>query len=194
MKTEIEVKFCQVDIDDMRWRLRDAGAICEQPMRLMRRTVFHTVDRNPNAYLRVRDEADRTTLTYKSFVGTGIHDAMETETIVGEYETAIEVLRQTGLEVKSVQETRRETWRLGDVEIVIDEWPWLEPFVEIEGDSEAAVRVAADALGFDWANVVIGPVTVAYRASYPDLPKGVVMDDVPDIRFDADIPERLYGR
>lgn len=133
-------------------------------------------------------------MAYKTFVGTGIHDAMEAETIVGEYDVAIEVLKQIGLEAKSVQETRRETWRLGAVEIVIDEWPWLEPFVEIEGDSEEAVRVAAEALRFDWADAVIGPVTVAYRLSYPDLPQDVVMDDVPDICFNADTPERLYGR
>lgn len=33
-----------------------------------------------------------------------------------------------------------------DTEVVIDEWPWLPPFIEIEGQSEDAVRAAATAL------------------------------------------------
>lgn len=194
MKTEIEVKFCQIDIKDIRGRLEQAGAVCEQPMRLMRRTVFHTVGRDPAAYLRVRDEGDKITMTYKRFEGTGIHDAKEVETLVEDYDATIEVLKQTGLTPKSVQETRRETWKLGGVEVVIDEWPWLEPFIEVEGESEDAVRQAAEQLGFDWSEAVVGPVTVAYRLSYPDLPPDTVMDDVPDIRFEATPPERLYGR
>ena len=193
MKTEIEVKFCQIDIEGMRRRLQEAGAVCEQPMRLMRRTVFHTTDHNQQAYLRVRDEGNKTTLTYKQFVGEGIHDAREAETSVGDYETTIEVLKQVGLEVKSVQETRRETWKLDHVEIVIDEWPWLEPFIEIEGESEVAVRAVSERLGFDWKNAVIGPVTMAYRQSYPDLPSNMVLDDVAEIRFDLPAPRRLYG-
>lgn len=35
MKTEIEVKFVDVDINDVRARLKKAGAVCEQPMRDM---------------------------------------------------------------------------------------------------------------------------------------------------------------
>lgn len=71
MKTEIEVKFCQIDIDDVRQRLKAAGAICVQPMRLMRRQVFYLVDRTKDAYLRVRDEGDKVTIP--STVPPGYH-------------------------------------------------------------------------------------------------------------------------
>ena len=49
MKTEIEVKFVDVDIPEMQQRLEGVGAHCEQPMRLMRRQVFYLVDRNKDA-------------------------------------------------------------------------------------------------------------------------------------------------
>ena len=66
MKTEIEVKFCDVDINDIRDRLQRAGAVCEQPMRLMRRALIeephHAAE---HAFLRVRDEGDKVTLTFK---------------------------------------------------------------------------------------------------------------------------------
>jgi adenylate cyclase class 2 len=191
MKTEIEVKFCDIDIDAMREILARAGAVCEQPMRDMRRHVFYTVDNSPNAYVRVRAEGDKTTLTYKRFDEISLHGAKEVETIVGDYQAAIDILRQSGLRLKSIQETRRETWHLGEVEVVIDEWPWLEPFIEIEGPSEVAVREAATRLSFDWNDAVFGSATEAYRVSYPRMPRGMVMDDLPEIRFDRPLPEKL---
>lgn len=67
MNTEIEVKFVDVNIDDMRDQLQTIGATCTQSMRTMRRTVLYPVSRDPDAFVRVRDEGDRVTLTYKLF-------------------------------------------------------------------------------------------------------------------------------
>lgn len=192
MQTEIEVKFCEVDIDDMRVRLKKAGAVCEQPMRLMRRQVFWLVSRDSSAYVRVRDEGHRATLTYKHFEDKhSLTSATEAEVVVSDFETTRNILINSGLEPKSYQETRRETWKLGSVEIVIDEWPWLPPFVEIEGNSEVSVKDVAARLGFDWGEAVFGAATEAYRASYKNLPQNFIMDDLPEIRFDLSLPNRL---
>lgn len=193
MKTEIEVKFVDVDISEIQRRLRQAGAHCEHPMRLMRRQVFYLVDRNMDAYVRVRDEGDKATMTYKQFDEIGLHGAKEVEVVVSHFEDARSILQNSGLIPKSYQETKRETWKLGEVEVVIDEWPWLRPFIEIEGDSEQAVRDTAAALGFSWDDAVFGAATEAYRQQYTDLPPDFIMDDVPEIRFDAPLPERLKG-
>jgi hypothetical protein len=32
---------------------------------------------------------------------------------------------------------------------MIDEWPFLEPFIEVEGGSELGVRQVSEKLGFD---------------------------------------------
>ena len=178
----------------MRQRLEAAGAVLEHPMRMMRRQVFYTVDNNPDAFIRVRAEGDKNTMTYKRFETTGLYGAKEVETVVDDYQATIIALTEVGLRTKSVQETRRETWTLHDVEVVIDEWPWLEPFIEIEGPSEAAVREAAAALKLDWRNAVFGAVTAAYRVSYPNLSKDMTMNDVPEIRFSIDPPDRLKIR
>ncbi|HRF28047.1 MAG TPA: class IV adenylate cyclase [Candidatus Saccharibacteria bacterium] len=193
MQTEIEAKFLKVDINAVRAKLQAAGASCEQPMRLMQRVVFHTTHNNPNAYVRVRAEGNKSTLTYKQFDELGLHGAKEIETTIGDYQQTVELLKAAGLQVKSLQETKRETWKLGEAEVVIDEWPWLEPFIEIEGPSEESVRDAAAQLEFDWSTAVFGGATEAYRASYPNLPATMVMDDVPDIRFDTEPPARLKG-
>jgi adenylate cyclase class 2 len=163
MKTEIEVKFVDVDIDEIRSRLQAIGAECAQPMRAMRRQVFYLVDRSKDAYVRVRDEGDKVTMTYKQFEEAGLHGAKEIEVVVSDFADAIDIISQSGLEQKSYQETRRETWHIGTTEVVIDEWPWLRPFIEIEGQSEADVREVAAKLQFDWNDAVFGAVTAAYR-------------------------------
>ncbi|QQR52133.1 hypothetical protein IPG36_06195 [bacterium] len=67
MKTEYEAKFLQIDIDAIRSRLRAADATLEQPLRLLRRIVYESPQLNAkNAYIRVRDEGHRVTLTYKA--------------------------------------------------------------------------------------------------------------------------------
>ena len=194
MKTEIEVKFLDVDIDAIRTKLGEVGAILEQPMRLMRRQVFYLVDRNKDAYVRVRDEGDKATMTYKQFDSIGLHGAKEVEVVVSNFEDAKSILQNSGLAPKSYQETRRETWKFTNTEIVIDEWPWLKPFIEIEGASEEAVRKAAVMLGFDWNNAIFGAVTQAYRQQYANLPPDFIMDDVPEIKFDAPLPDRLHEK
>lgn len=193
MQVEIEVKFIDVDIDDVRSRLKKAGATLEQPMRDMRRQVFYLTDRTKDAYVRVRDEGDKTTMTYKQFDGHSLTGASEAEVVVSDFETARTILIESGLEPKSYQETRRETWRLNGVEIVIDEWPWIPAFIEIEGPSEESVKRVASELGFDWSNGVFGGATQAYRASFPDLPPDFIMDDVKRISFDEPLLDRLKG-
>ncbi len=193
MKTEIEVKFLNVDIDNIRERLKAAGAHLEQPMRLMRRQVFYIVDRSKDAYLRVRDEGNKVTMTYKQFDAISVDGAKEVEVVVSDFEQTVDIIKRSGVEPKSYQETKRETWRLENTEIVIDEWPWLAPFIEIEGESEQALQSVATKLGLVWDSAVFGAATQAYRASYPDINQNFIMDDLPEIRFDLPLPDRLKG-
>ena len=152
MQTEIEAKFLNVDIDDIRPKLEAAGAVCEQPMRLMRRVLIeephHTAERS---FIRIRDEGDKSTLTFKRRtkpdVETTIDSTYELETTVGDFDTAVKIFAEAGWNYITFQEAKRETWHYGDAEIVIDEWPWLRPMVEIEAATEVAVREAADKLG-----------------------------------------------
>ena len=68
MKTEIEVKFLNVDHDKMRQQLTDVGGRLVTPMRDMRRALIETPDMiKREGFIRLRDEGDRITLTYKQF-------------------------------------------------------------------------------------------------------------------------------
>lgn len=192
MEKEIEVKFLDVDFDDIRKRLRQINATQTQPMRVIKRSILDypslKLQKN-NSYVRVRDEGDKITLTYKQFVGEGIDAAREAETEVKSYDNTIVILQNIGLEVVSEQETKRETWEIDDVEVVLDEWPWLNPYIEIEGSDEAAIRQIAKKLGFSWKDAFFGDVMVAYRYQYPNIIKaGWHLAQLPKINFDTPRP------
>ncbi len=194
MQTEIEVKFLDIDIDDIRARLRVAGAVCEQPMRMMRRVTINTPEMEANkGYLRVRDEGNKVTLTYKQFDSMSVDGAKEIELQVSSFDAAIELLAQAGLKHTSFQETRRETWKLDEVEVVLDEWPWLNPYMEIEGASEQLLQAAAERLGLAWDNAAFGDVMVAYRAQYPHLSETDNIGSVPEAKFGTQLPSLLKG-
>lgn len=198
MKTEIEAKFVDVDIEDVRKRLEDAGAQLEQPMRDMRRALIeedhHAAD---NMFIRIRDEGDKTTLTLKkktkSLEESTIDSTYEIETTVGDFDTTVELFKVAGWHYTTYQESRRETWQLGEVEVVIDEWPWINPYIEIEGESEAAVRSAAVTLGFIWESSMFGSVDIIYNRDFPNMSvRGVI--DIKEVRFGDPVPKEFGER
>lgn len=193
MNLEIEAKFTRVDHDEVREKLRAVGAMCERPMTLMKRVVYHPLDDSLDAYFRVRDEGDKVTMTYKQFNdASSIHGVQEIETVVEDYDATVAILDQTGMPRETYQETKREVWHLGDVEIMLDEWPWVEPFVEIEGPNEDAVRDVAEKLGYDWNEAVYGGVASVYVEKYQNMGEDaatIINRRTPVIRFEDPVPE-----
>lgn len=195
MKTEIEVKFIDVDIEDIRTRLEKAGAVLEHSMRLMRRALIeeshHKAERS---FIRIRDEGDKVTITYKrrDKGEDSLTSAKEIETTVGDFDTMVELFAAAGWSYTTYQESKRETWQYKDVEVVIDEWPWVNPYIEIEGNSEGAVRQAAKELGFDWNDAVFGSVDVIYNRDYPNMTvRGII--DIKEGHFGDPVPKEFLG-
>lgn len=197
MQTEIEAKFLHINIEDMRTRLMSLGAHLEHPMRLMRRHQFDHPDqryvKGLNERLRIRDEGDKLTITYKNDESTSKY-AGEIETTIGSYDTMKELLLAVGLVAYAYQETKRETWLLDEVEVVIDEWPWVDPYIEIEGKSEAAIKAAASKLGFDWSDAKYGSVDSVYKDQYHKWADGDTIGRVPEVKFGLPLPEYLEER
>jgi len=197
MKSEIEAKFLDVSIDDIRERLNAAQAVLEHPMRLMKRALIeepHHV--KENSFIRIRDEGDKTTLTFKRRTlpdgTTTIDSTKEIETTVGDFDTAVEIFSEAGWQYITLQESRRETWHLDGAEVVIDEWPWIQPYIEIEAESEEIVRAVAAKLGLDWKDAAFGSVDIIYQRDFPKMSvRGII--DVKDARFGDPIPEQFLA-
>ncbi len=200
MQQEIEVKFLDVDFESVRARLKELGALCEQPMRLMRRSIIDYPDRRLQTvkgkwgYIRVRDEGDKVTLTYKQVAYDPKLTTHEIEVTVSDYDKTIELFEAIGLNKESSQDTKRETWKYKNSEVVLDEWPWLKPYIEVEGPSEQEIRTIAEELGFDWAKAVYGSSTEAYKVEYPGITGNDTVGNIPEMRFNAPLPDWLKER
>lgn len=192
MNTEIEVKFIQVNHDTIRSQLQALGGICTHPMRLMRRVVFvNEALESRHGWLRVRDEGDRVTVSYKQRDSLDIHGTKEIETVVEDFDAITQIIRQLGDWTESYQESKRETWHVGEVEVVLDEWPWLDPIIEIEGPTAELVEAVAIELGFDMKDALYGSVMSAYRKQYPNVDHGFKIGNIPSVKFDDPMPPEL---
>lgn len=195
MKPEIEAKFLNVDFDSLRAKLTELGATCVQPMRTMKRKNYDFPDRRldaRNGWVRVRDEGNKVTLSYKQLNNRELDGTHEVNITIDSFEAADEFLRAIGLEAKTYQVTRRESWRLDDFEIELDEWPWIKPYLEVEGPDEASLKALAEKLGLDWNTVCHGSVEVAYQAEYDVTEQEI--DDIATISFDDPVPEWLVRK
>ena len=135
MNIEFEATFTNIDKDEMRAKLSSVGARLVRSEYMQKRFVFtlpkgHEI---PGGWLRVRDEGDKITMSLKVISGNTIEDQKEICLTVNDFNEAVLFLESIGCVQKAYQESKRELWMLDDVEITIDEWPFLEPFVEVEG-------------------------------------------------------------
>lgn len=128
--------------------------------------LFICQKKSKDIWLRVRDEGDEVTLSLKHITGDKIEEQKELCLVVDSFDNAVELLETIGCEQKSYQETKRELWRLENVDITIDEWPFLEPFVEVEGKSEEEVRKVSEKIGFDYSKALFCNVMKLYNMKY----------------------------
>lgn len=191
MKTEIEAKFLDVNLEEMRGKLKALGAMLVYSEALIRQKVFDYPDYRLNkdsSWLRLRQENEEVILTLKKWEEEGVLGMKEIETKVESFEEIERLLLAIGMIVKSTQEKKRELWKLNDIEFMIDTWPWVPTFVEIEGDSEEKVKMGAAKLGFDWGNAHFGGAARIYK-QYFDIEYEQI-DKCPEVLF-LPVPEWL---
>ncbi|MFJ8001210.1 class IV adenylate cyclase [Streptomyces sp. NPDC096310] len=165
MKHEYEAKFLAIDVADLQARLATLGAVQAFPRTLLTRKIFENDALDSGAWVRLRDEGTRSTLTLKQVTdATTIDGTTEIETEVTDLHAMAEILRNVGMREVRYQENYREEWRLGEVAFDFDTWPALPTFVEIEGPDEASVRQAAALLDLDYSEARFGSVDEIYKS------------------------------
>lgn len=165
MKKEIEATFLSVDKDSVRAKLKKSGFKLETPEYMMRRKTFDFSRIAPglNKWGRVRQETDKVTMTIKEVRGSGINDTYEVELIVNDFDIALAFFEACNAPAKAFQENMREVWMRDGVEITIDTWPGLNPFIEIEGTNEKIVQEISSELGFNFEKAVFGSIDLVYE-------------------------------
>ena len=184
MATEIEKKYrvTEAEAGRLRAALGELGARGEGEVFEVNTLYSGNGLDTSRCALRLRREGRRARLTFKE---RGESDSSpspvklrrEEETGVGDADAAAAILEALGYRPALVYEKRRDTWRLGGAEVVIDELPfgW---FVEIEG-AEIDILDAERRLELTNAEAV--------HETYPELTRthGVKSGDTYEARFQS---------
>lgn len=166
---EIECKFLDINPVELDKKLASLGAK-KTPRRLFRRYVLDFPDwrlDNDHSWLRVRDEGSKVTMSFKKRYGIAksMQDGgmKEIEVIVDNFDHTVNLFKAVGMVHKFYEENYRTTYDLDNVEIVIDEWPLIPPYVEIEGESWSEVEEMSKKLGFDFKKKIVCSTTQVYK-------------------------------
>jgi len=154
---ETEVKFYLPNMDPIRTRMIDIGAV-------FKHRTFETNIRFEDAakslmqkksLLRLRKDK-KITLTYKCappFKDNQFKILKEFEVEVSDFDAMEHILKSLGFQGEQVYEKWRETYVFGDTHLCLDTMPYGN-FIEIEGKKES-IRKLASKIGFLWEKRIL---------------------------------------
>jgi adenylate cyclase, class 2 len=185
---ELEAKFININKEEIRKRLQVCRAVLVKPEFLQKRIAFYLPKGHEikGSWARIRDEQDKITMSIKIIDGEGINDQKEICLKIDSFNEGEKFLKTLGCMRKSYQENKRELWKIGDVEIMIDEWPFVDPFIEIEADSEEKIKDVAIKLGFKYEDAIFGSTAIITRKKY-GLSEDKI-NSIPEISFNMKNP------
>lgn len=100
MEVEIEAKWLNINAKRLRDKLKEIGAVMESPERLMARRNFDFSGdtlQKVGGWVRVRDEGNKITMSYKQLNDRTLHGTQEVTIIVGDFQAACAFLESIGL-------------------------------------------------------------------------------------------------
>ena len=103
-------------------------------------------------WIRLRTTNQKTTLTIKEIFSQDdeypIDKLKEVEFVVSDFDATDKFLREMDYYCDSHQEKRRTQFKLDEMEIVIDYWPMVPPYMEIEGEEPDKIYELVTKLGY----------------------------------------------
>jgi adenylate cyclase, class 2 len=177
MKTELEVKILDINIPEIISKLEALGAkkIDEKEQK---RFVYDFVPKKDNSWIRLRTDGKTTTLAIKEIQNDSIDGTKEIEIVVDDFEKTNLLLETLGYSYKSYQENKRISYVFHGVEIEIDSWPQIPPYLEVEGKSIEEVEKVVALLGYTMDQTTSINTTKVYKKY------GIDIGSVRELKFD----------
>lgn len=181
MGQEIEAKFYIQLPEELERRIKALGGKADEGRVYEKNLRFDTPSRDlkrAGRVLRLRQD-NSARITYKegnSFEG-GALSRREVEFAVSDFDAAQEFIEALGYEVAFIYEKYRTTYKMNDLEIMVDEMPYGN-FVELEGEP-GALKPTAQKLGLAWA----ASIPESYSALFEHLGERLHLD-FRDLTFD----------
>ena len=129
---------------------------------------------NGNKWVRLRQSNDKVELTVKHIFNkndSSIQKVSETEINTSSFDETNRLLESLGLVKRNYQEKIRHSFVYKDAEIEIDEWPNLEPYMEIECDNDHTIDEIIRLLNFSDKEIVSLNTEELYRRKNMDILK-----------------------
>ena len=162
MHTEYEVRILEIDVDSIKKKLEEVGAILEWD-RVQKRYVYDFIPKVDSKWIRLRTNGIKSTLTIKNLVTSKIDGTRELEIEVDDFDNTNKILEELGYTPRNYQENRRIQYKLDGVEIDIDSWPMIPTYLEIEGSSEEEVYKIVEKLGYKLEDITTRDVEGIYN-------------------------------
>ncbi len=150
--------------------------------KLMNEKILSVIDGTKDKFfkwIRLREDVEKVELTvkyiYNSKAEYQIDDVKEIEIVVDNFETANKLVEELGYYKRKLVEKKRTSYSLHGLQIEIDEWPLLEPYVEIEGDNVKKIYELAEQLGYPEKLVKVMNTEDVYLEKGVDLSKYEIM-------------------
>jgi adenylate cyclase class IV len=182
---EYEVKFLDIDINNLKKKLKKLGAKQIHKKKLYNRVVFHYPDHNIKGYIRIRNEGGDITMTTKTYKDPKFPEETEIK-INDEFNNGVNFLKSLNLKQKAYHEQLREKWSLPSIkgihEITIDELPGLPPYCEIDAYDKNSLERTIKLLDLDDTKMRYGAYGKTYNEYY-DIPEDEFNDRVESITF-----------
>jgi adenylate cyclase class 2 len=202
MPKEYEAKFLDINIDEMREKLRNIGASRMHDRIMLRRSVFHLCNSEIKGYARVRNDGFGVSMTSKTYVDEKFPEENEVQ-IKDDYETGVKFMLSLGLKKKAEQESYREKWthELAH-EITFDTLPGLPTWMEVDCTSEEKLNKIIDLLNLDKSKMRFGAFDLTYNEYYgietdvinnktPFITFGNIMNEIKPIK-NKELLEKIY--
>ena len=177
MHTEIEERVLEIDQQQMIKKLEKLGATKVGEW-YQKRYVYDFIPKRENEWIRLRDNGEEVTLTYKNIENKGIDGTKELEIKVSGFEETNQLLNVLGYQPKAYQENKRIQYKLNQVEIDIDMWPLIPAYMEIEGKTIEEVKQIEKMLQINPEKVTTMNCQDIYQKIY-----GINIDQIKELKF-----------
>ena len=177
---EYEVRVLEINKEEIQNKLTELNATLVEDS-YQKRYVYDFNPVDPNKWIRLRTNGNKTTLTIKQIESSSIDGTKEMEIVVDDFDTTNEILNELGYKARNAQENKRIKYDLNGVEVDIDTWPLIPTYLEIEGKSEEEVYNTLDLLGIDRDKATSLDVTGIYNDIY-----NIDIMKIPNLTFDVD--------
>lgn len=170
MSKEYEVTILEID-DSFENKLTILGAKLISDS-MQKRYVYDVKPINPNKWIRLRTNGNKTTLTIKEIKDNSkIGGTEEIKIIVDSFDNTNKLLESLGYMSRNYQENYRKMYVLNGVEISIDSWPMIPTYAEIEGKCEKDVLDTLELLALTKKDYTTLDVVSIYRLYNIDIMK-----------------------